>query len=178
MNEPCDRRPDMASETVRLDKWLWAARFYKTRALAADAIDGGKVDVDGERARRSRLLAVGERVTVRKPPFEQHVIVRALSEQRGPAPFETVAPSESLQHRPHDVVGQQRVEKAALQRKAVEARPHGSGQQALPDARPPRDATAQRVFQKVIIAQQRRSAQQLQRAQARVADDVHQGEIA
>lgn len=74
-----------ASDRVRLDKWLWAARFYKTRALAAEAIDGGKVEVNGERARRSRLLAVGERVTVRKPPFEQHVEVRALSEQRGPA---------------------------------------------------------------------------------------------
>ena len=73
------------AERVRLDKWLWAARFYKTRALAADAIDGGKVQVNGERARRARLLAVGERVTVRKPPFEQHVMVRALSEQRGPA---------------------------------------------------------------------------------------------
>lgn len=70
---------------VRLDKWLWAARFFKTRALAAEAIDGGKVEINGDRARRSRLLAVGERVTVRKPPFEQHVLVRALSEQRGPA---------------------------------------------------------------------------------------------
>ena len=77
---------DKDDDKVRLDKWLWAARFYKTRALAADAIDGGKVEVDGERARRARLLAAGERVTVRKPPFEQHVIVRALSEQRGPAP--------------------------------------------------------------------------------------------
>lgn len=74
-----------SADRVRLDKFLWAARFYKTRALAAEAIDGGKVEVNGDRARRSRLLAVGERVTVRKPPFEQHVVVRALSEQRGPA---------------------------------------------------------------------------------------------
>ena len=73
------------ADRVRLDKWLWAARFYKTRALAAEAIDGGKVEVNGDRARRSRLLAVGEQVTVRKPPFEQRVVVRALSEQRGPA---------------------------------------------------------------------------------------------
>jgi ribosome-associated heat shock protein Hsp15 len=73
-------------ERVRLDKWLWAARFYKTRALAADAIDGGKVEVNGERARRARLLGVGDQVRVRKPPFEQVVAVRGLSEQRGPAP--------------------------------------------------------------------------------------------
>jgi ribosome-associated heat shock protein Hsp15 len=75
-----------AAEHVRLDKWLWAARFYKTRALAADAIDGGKVEVNGERARRSRLLGVGDSVRVRKPPFEQIVVVRALSDQRGAAP--------------------------------------------------------------------------------------------
>ena len=72
-------------ERVRLDKWLWAARFYKTRALAADAIDGGKVEVNGERTRRSRLLGVGDSVRVRKRPFEQIVVVRGLSEQRGPA---------------------------------------------------------------------------------------------
>lgn len=86
-------------ERVRLDKWLWAARFYKTRALAADAIDGGKVEVEGERARRSRLLAVGERVTVRKPPFEQHIIVRALSEQRGPAPVAATLYDETAESR-------------------------------------------------------------------------------
>jgi ribosome-associated heat shock protein Hsp15 len=70
---------------VRLDKWLWAARFYKTRSAAATAVDGGKVDVGGDRAKRSRLVQVGEVIVIRRPPYEQHLIVRGLSETRGPA---------------------------------------------------------------------------------------------
>jgi ribosome-associated heat shock protein Hsp15 len=70
---------------VRLDKWLWAARFYKTRALAAEAIDGGKVDVNGDRAKRARQLVPGDRISMRLGQYEWHVIVRALSERRGPA---------------------------------------------------------------------------------------------
>ena len=74
-----------AADRVRLDKWLWAARFFKTRSLAAAAIAGGKVEVNGERAKRARALHAGDAVTVRHPPFETHVVVRALSEHRGPA---------------------------------------------------------------------------------------------
>jgi ribosome-associated heat shock protein Hsp15 len=72
-------------ERVRLDKWLWAARFYKTRALAALAIDGGKVQVNGERAKRSKLLQLGDLVRVRQGTYEFHLTVRGLSERRGPA---------------------------------------------------------------------------------------------
>ena len=74
------------STAVRLDKWLWAARFFKTRSLAAQAIGGGKVEVNGERAKRSKLLQVGDQVRVRHGAFEHHLVVRTLSEQRGPAP--------------------------------------------------------------------------------------------
>ena len=70
---------------VRVDKWLWAARFFKTRAMAADAIDAGRVEIDDERIKRSRLVKVGDVVRVRRPPFEQVVVVRALSDSRGPA---------------------------------------------------------------------------------------------
>jgi ribosome-associated heat shock protein Hsp15 len=70
---------------VRLDKWLWAARFYKTRSAAAQAVDGGKVDVAGERAKRSRLVQAGDVIVIRRPPYEQHLVVRGLSETRGPA---------------------------------------------------------------------------------------------
>jgi ribosome-associated heat shock protein Hsp15 len=70
---------------VRLDKWLWAARFYKTRALAADAIDGGKVQVNGERAKRAKMVQTGDEVRIRNGPYEQFVHVTALSERRGPA---------------------------------------------------------------------------------------------
>ena len=71
------------SNGVRVDKWLWAARFFKTRSLAAEAIDGRKVDVNDERAKRSRVVHVGDRVRVRKPPFVHEVEIRALSEKRG-----------------------------------------------------------------------------------------------
>ncbi len=69
---------------VRLDRWLWAARFFKTRALASAAIAAGKVLVNGARAKRARALAVGDRLRVRRGPFEHRVTVRAVSEHRGP----------------------------------------------------------------------------------------------
>jgi len=70
---------------VRLDRWLWAARFFKTRSLAATAVDGGKVQVNGTRAKRAHHVHVGDLVRIRKPPYETTVAVRALSEHRGPA---------------------------------------------------------------------------------------------
>ena len=74
-----------ADDGLRLDKWLWAARFFKTRSLAAAAIEGGKVHVNGERAKRARVLAEGEEVRIRSGPFEHRVIVRSLTPRRGPA---------------------------------------------------------------------------------------------
>ena len=75
-----------ATETrVRLDKWLWAARFFKTRGLAADAIDGGKVDVNGARVKRAKMVQLGDEVRIRQSPFEHIVLVRGISERRGPA---------------------------------------------------------------------------------------------
>ncbi len=73
------------SERVRLDKWLWAARFFRTRSLAAKAITGGKVQLNGRRAKRASTLHVGDRVRVRKGPIEFQLIVRRLAERRGPA---------------------------------------------------------------------------------------------
>ena len=70
---------------VRLDKWLWAARFFKTRSLAATAIEAGKVEVNGERAKRARQLQAGDLVAIRIGPFVHHVNVLAVSERRGPA---------------------------------------------------------------------------------------------
>jgi ribosome-associated heat shock protein Hsp15 len=70
---------------VRLDKWLWAARFFKTRGLAVDAIDGGKVEVNGERAKRAKQLQAGDSVRVRIGPYHHLITVLALSERRGPA---------------------------------------------------------------------------------------------
>ena len=70
---------------MRLDKWLWAARFFKTRTLAVEAIEGGRVSVNGDRAKPAKELKVGDAVSVRRPPFEFAVVVKALSDKRGPA---------------------------------------------------------------------------------------------
>ncbi len=75
----------MSRESVRLDKWLWAARFYKTRAAAVQAIRAGRVDVNDVRAKPAKTLAVGDRVRVRKSPYLFLLTVRVLSEQRGRA---------------------------------------------------------------------------------------------
>jgi ribosome-associated heat shock protein Hsp15 len=72
-------------DKVRLDKWLWAARFFKTRALAAEAVEGGKVQLNGDRPKRARPLQVGDELRIRLGPYEHIVAVRALSDRRGPA---------------------------------------------------------------------------------------------
>jgi ribosome-associated heat shock protein Hsp15 len=77
---------ETATSPVRLDKWLWAARFFKTRSLAQDAIEQGRVRVQDDRVKTARLLRVGEEVRIRIESVERTVIVLALSETRGPAP--------------------------------------------------------------------------------------------
>jgi ribosome-associated heat shock protein Hsp15 len=72
-------------QKVRLDKWLWAARFYKTRSLAAEAVETGKVEVNGERAKRAKQLQLGDSLRIRLGPYHHLVVVRGLSERRGPA---------------------------------------------------------------------------------------------
>jgi ribosome-associated heat shock protein Hsp15 len=74
----------IANDRVRIDKWLWAARFYKTRSLATEAVAGGKVEVGGERAKPARAVRVGDEVVIRQPPFRWTLIVRGLAERRGP----------------------------------------------------------------------------------------------
>ena len=73
-------------ERVRLDKWLWAARFFKTRALSAEAIDKGRVSVNGQSAKASREPRVGDTIEFRQGNDLRAVIVRGLSAVRGPAP--------------------------------------------------------------------------------------------
>jgi ribosome-associated heat shock protein Hsp15 len=70
---------------VRLDLWLWAARFYKTRSLAKQAIETGKVDLDGQRAKAARSVRIGDALRIARGEEHFEVIVRSLSEKRGPA---------------------------------------------------------------------------------------------
>lgn len=74
-------------ERLRVDKWLWAARFYKTRSVAKTAIEGGKVHLDGQRVKVSREITVGERLAIKQGWDEKEIIVKALSDRRGPAPI-------------------------------------------------------------------------------------------
>lgn len=73
-------------EKLRVDKWLWAARFFKTRALAAEAMETGKVQVNGERVKPAKAIAAGDTLTLRLGPYTHVVEVLALSGKRGPAP--------------------------------------------------------------------------------------------
>lgn len=77
---------DMNMATVRLDKWLWAARFFKTRSLASEAVDTGKVKVDGERVKPARNLRLGDEVSIDNGAETWEVAVRGLSDKRGAAP--------------------------------------------------------------------------------------------
>ncbi len=71
---------------MRLDKWLWAARFFKTRALAQQAIAGGRVKLNGDRVKPAHAVRPGDAIAVRVEELEWQVFVRGLSERRGPAP--------------------------------------------------------------------------------------------
>lgn len=73
-------------EAVRLDKWLWAARFYKTRTLAKEMIDGGKVHYNGQRSKPNKIVEVGATLKVRQGSDEKEIVVLALSTQRRGAP--------------------------------------------------------------------------------------------
>lgn len=72
-------------DKIRLDKWLWAARFFKTRQLAAEAVSGGKVQLNGQRTKPSKEIAVGAQLRVHKDQYEWDITVTALNAQRRPA---------------------------------------------------------------------------------------------
>lgn len=99
-------------EGVRLDKWLWAARFYKTRSLAAKAIEGGKVKVEGARAKPGRTLQIGQHLDVRVGQERYEIEVVELSDKRGPASVARTLYAESDESR-------QRREQASLDRRAA-----------------------------------------------------------
>jgi len=75
-----------SDENQRLDKWLWAARFYKTRSLAVEAINGGKVHLHKQRVKASRTIKSDDILTISKPPYEFEITVLGVSKHRRPAP--------------------------------------------------------------------------------------------
>lgn len=74
------------STAIRLDKWIWAARFYKTRSIARNMIDGGKVHYNGQRSKPSKLVELGALITLRQGQEEKTVVIEKLSDQRRGAP--------------------------------------------------------------------------------------------
>jgi ribosome-associated heat shock protein Hsp15 len=118
-------------DTLRLDKWLWSARFFKTRSLAVEEIGKGRIDVNGNAAKPSRELRPGDTVVLRHGPVERTVVVRGLSAQRGPAPvaqklYEETA--ESIAAREH-----------AAEQRRLAPEPAEARQQGRPTKRDRRD---------------------------------------
>jgi ribosome-associated heat shock protein Hsp15 len=74
-------------DKLRIDKWLWAARFYKTRTLASEEVAKGRVAVNGQEVKPAREVKVGDTVSLRQGPVQRSVLVRGLSGARGPAPI-------------------------------------------------------------------------------------------
>jgi ribosome-associated heat shock protein Hsp15 len=81
------RNPILSTEEkrIRLDKWLWAARFYKTRAMAATAVSGGKIDLNGDHTKPAKAVKAGDRMALRIGAYEWDITVVSLSDRRGPA---------------------------------------------------------------------------------------------
>lgn len=123
-------------ERLRIDKWLWSARFYKTRALAVEEIDRGRVEVNGQAAKPAREVKPGDTVAVRREGLTRTVVVRGLSAQRGPAPvaqqlYEETA--DSLAERERVAEQRRYAREPAL---AIEhGRPTKRGRRELDDAR-------------------------------------------
>ena len=93
-------------DAIRLDKWLWAARFYKTRQLAIEAVSAGHVQLNGERAKPAKSVKPGDQLTIRKPPYQFTVVVKSISEKRGSA---TVA-SELFAETPKSIVAREKLQ--------------------------------------------------------------------
>lgn len=122
---------DVALESLRIDKWLWAARFFKTRSLAARAVSGGLVQVADRRVKASRRLQRGELVHVRRGPQAWDVIVRGLCGERRPAPEAQTLYEETPESVERRTSGQARREQAAMRRARAQGRPTKRERRAL-----------------------------------------------
>jgi ribosome-associated heat shock protein Hsp15 len=105
------------SEDVRVDKWLWAARFFKTRGLAAEAVAGGRVHVNGERVKPAKAVRAGDTLAMRIGEVQRTVVVTSVSDKRGPATVAAMLYDET----PDSIAGRER---AAAERRL--ARPPGA----------------------------------------------------
>lgn len=125
----------MSDSGVRIDKWLWAARFFKTRGLASEAIKGGKIAINGQRVKPSRDVKLGDELRIRQGYDEKTVIVRGLSERRGPA-------TEAQQLYEETTASQaEREQRKQLHQMAAAQRPRGQGRPTKRERRQINDFT-------------------------------------
>jgi ribosome-associated heat shock protein Hsp15 len=118
-------------EKLRIDKWLWCARFYKTRTLAVEEIDRGRVEVNGQEVKPAREVKVGDTVALRQGSVERTVVIKGLAGMRGPAPVA----QQLYEETPESVLAR---EKAAEQRRLAPEPAH-SIEQGRPTKRGRRD---------------------------------------
>ncbi len=118
-------------DKVRLDKWLWAARFFKTRAMATEAINGGHVHLNGSRPKPSRTLSIGDELTIQKGQDSFEITVLQLSDKRGPASIARELYEENEQGRlkREQLAEQRRLEAAAQPRQ--QRRPDKKGRRQI-----------------------------------------------
>ena len=112
---------------MRIDKWLWAARFYKTRSLASEEIGKGRVQVNSQDAKPAREVKAGDTVAMRQGAVTRTVVVRALSQQRGPAPV-----AQQLYEETAESV---RLREAAAEQRRMNGEPAGSQEHGRPTKR-------------------------------------------
>jgi ribosome-associated heat shock protein Hsp15 len=110
-----------SNQSLRIDKWLWAARFFKTRSLASDAVKTGKVLVNGEKIKPSKEVAIGDTLTIRQTYLSKTITVRELSTRRGPA---TVAAT-LYQETQESIVNRERLKEIQQAQPAVRRAGHG-----------------------------------------------------
>ena len=120
-----DAVDDPALESIRIDKWLWAARFFKTRSLASRAVSGGLVQIAEQRVKASRRLRRGETVHIRRGTQAWDVLVRGLREQRRPAPEAQTLYEETPESIERRTSEQARREQARVRRERASGRFQG-----------------------------------------------------
>ena len=122
-------------DRLRIDKWLWAARFYKTRTLSGDEIAKGRVEVNGQEAKAAREVKVGDTVVVRREAVTRTVVVKGLSNLRGPAPVAQQLYEETLESvQAREAAAQQRSFSPEPAHAIEHGRPTKRGRRDLDDA--------------------------------------------
>lgn len=113
----------MSEESLRIDKWLWTARFFKTRSLATEAVNGGKVHVNGQRVKAGRPVKIGDQLTIQKENGQYEITIRGINTTRRPAREAVLTFEESEQSRTRREQEQEMKKLASLSRPVPKGRP-------------------------------------------------------